>query len=465
MFFIEKLVRFAKAKTDNVDFSFSEFNKHRSKSDQKHVCHAPFKSMRFDQRGIVHTCCYNIEATLGRYPEMTVSEIWNSKEANKLRKKISEKDFSFGCRLCGNQLANGEYNTVKLKQYDNLPQAYNNYPVFLDFAIHNTCNLECVMCSGEFSSSIRKNRENLPEIALAYDSIFVDQLKEFIIHARDFVFAGGEPFLIDLYYKIWESINQLNPKANIHIVTNGTILNQRIKGLLSSGNYHITHSIDSFTKENYEFIRRNAKHEEVMKNMHYFKNYCTEKRTNFSINVCPVKQNRFEIPEIILFCNNLNTKLYLLNVVYPPSSSLISMSESECKDLINYYKNFNISEETEVEKHNYNQFYDLMQRVKGYYQKKIGNNSVVTTIGSVHFSVFTALLISKLKQHRYEAVNDIDINTIILRITELEKKFQGITIPGERISEIQEISGEKIFGIFKNLSDEELEQIIINNVI
>ena len=141
------------------------------------------------------------------------------------------------------------------------------------------------------------------------------------------------------------------------------------------------------------------------------------------------------------------------------------MSESECTDLINYYKNFNISEETEVEKHNYNQFYDLMQRVKGYYQKKIGNNSVVTTIGSVHFSVFTALLISKLKQHRYEAVNDIDINTIILRITELEKKFQGITIPGERISEIQEISGEKIFGIFKNLSDEELEQIIINNVI
>ncbi len=452
--------------SEKDDFSFSEFNQLRSKADRKHVCHAPFKAMRFDQRGVVHTCCYNIEATLGRYPEMTVAEIWNSAEANKLRKKISEKDFSFGCRLCGSQLKNGEYNTVKLKQYDNLPETQNGYPVFLDFALDNTCNLECSMCSGEFSSSIRKNREKLPEIRMAYDSNFVSQMREFIIHGRDFVFAGGEPFLIDLYYELWDSINALNPGANIHIVTNGTTLNQRIKKLLAAGNYHITHSIDSFTKENYELIRVNAKYEQVMENMHYFKNYCEEKKTSFSVNVCPIKQNRFEIPKIVSYCNKSNIKMYLLNVVYPPSPALISMNENECRKLLEHYKSFEFSKETETEKHNFNQFHDLVQRMQGYYEKKIsGKQAAVTTTDSVHFNSFAETLFIKLEQYRTEGGNDEDIDAIVLRVKLLEEKFKGVAIPKERIAEIREISGEKIFGIFKNLTDEELGQMITNNVI
>ncbi len=173
------------------------FNKRgRHFNEREVLCYAPFKSIRFEPKGIVRTCCYNIEVVLGRYPQMSLMQIWNSDTANKLREKIGNNDLSMGCRLCEQQLKNKEFNTVKLLQYDNLPDSFNNYPVMLDFSIHNTCNLECVMCHGEFSSSIRANREKLPPIPMMYDEKFVQQLEEFIPHAKQFVFAGGEPFMI-----------------------------------------------------------------------------------------------------------------------------------------------------------------------------------------------------------------------------------------------------------------------------
>jgi MoaA/NifB/PqqE/SkfB family radical SAM enzyme len=48
------------------------------------------------------------------------------------------------------------------------------YPSMLELELNNTCNLECVMCIGELSSSIRKNREKLPAIRSPYDEAFVE---------------------------------------------------------------------------------------------------------------------------------------------------------------------------------------------------------------------------------------------------------------------------------------------------
>lgn len=48
------------------------------------------------------------------------------------------------------------------------------------------------MCRGEFSSTIRKNREGLPPIDSPYDAAFFDQVEEFIPHLQSSRFSRRE---------------------------------------------------------------------------------------------------------------------------------------------------------------------------------------------------------------------------------------------------------------------------------
>lgn len=161
------------------------------------------------------------------------------------------KDYSLfkECNICKADLEIGAFDEVSAKHFDSLP-IHPSYPTMMEFLLTNTCNLECVMCKGEFSSLIRQNREKLPPIANVYDDAFISQLRPFIPHLREVRFSGsGEAFLIDANYKIWDMILEINPQCLIMVQTNGTVLNSRIKDLLIRGNFQIGVSLDSLKKE------------------------------------------------------------------------------------------------------------------------------------------------------------------------------------------------------------------------
>jgi MoaA/NifB/PqqE/SkfB family radical SAM enzyme len=195
----------------------------------------------------------------------------------------------------------GNYHGVRARYYDEfapntlgprlnyLKQSLGGavpYPRVMEFELSNTCNLECIMCNGYFSSSIRKNREHLPPIESPYNDKFVDELDEFIPHLTDAKFLGGEPFMIDIYLSIWERIRKLNPNIRIHITTNGTFLNNRIKDLLEGLKAGIILSIDSVNKETYPKIRVNGSYDKVMENLEYFRDYTKRKSTFLSMAAC-----------------------------------------------------------------------------------------------------------------------------------------------------------------------------------
>ena len=122
----------------------------------------------------------------------------------------------------------------------------------MEFEMSNQCNLECIMCNGYVSSSIRQNRDKLPPVHSPYDEKFVTQLRPFIPHLREAKFFGGEPFLIPLYFKMWDAMMEINPSINIFVITNGTVLTDKVKTLLSLGNFELAVSIDSIRKDRYE---------------------------------------------------------------------------------------------------------------------------------------------------------------------------------------------------------------------
>jgi organic radical activating enzyme len=200
------------------------------------------------------------------------------------------------------------------------------------------------MCNGSFSSSIRKNREKLPPIISPYNEKFVDELEEFIPHLTDAKFLGGEPFMIDIYLSIWERILKINPRIRMHITTNGTFLNNRIKNLLEGLNAGIILSIDSVEKETYKKIRVNGNFDKVMENLDYFLDYTKRKKTFISMAACPIATNWRELPQMLEFCLSKNIALYF-NVVFTPFDlSLRELGVKELEEVITFLENYSLPE-------------------------------------------------------------------------------------------------------------------------
>lgn len=345
-----------------------QYNKIRNFSQRKLVCYAPKTTMRFSLSGYVLACCYNRKYFLGKFPENNLHDIWFGKKIEKLQISIAGNDFSNGCHRCEEEIICGNYSLVGAKQYDYLSKykAENAYPVMLDFEISNTCNLECIMCNGENSSLIRKNVENLPPISNPYNDLFIEQIIEFIPHLKEARFVGGESFLMDINYKIWKKIVEINPKVEISVLTNGTILNEKIKEIINQGNFRISLSIDSFNKQTYESIRKNADLETVTNNLEYFKQHSIKNNYTFNINVCPIRQNWEEIPEIVEYCNLNNFNLIFHTVVFPPNTSLWNLSKEELGQIIKFYKKQNIFNKGKLSKANIATFNGLILQIENW---------------------------------------------------------------------------------------------------
>ncbi len=308
------------------------YNASRNCANKNIVCHAPLVNLNFEQTGEVRACCYNFKHVLGKWPDQSLREIWTGQKLADLRSFVAENNLGGGCIECGKMIEAGNYQGVRAKYYDEfathgladtiakIKRTFTGgfvYPKVMEFELSNECNLECIMCNGSFSSSIRKNREKLPPIISPYNDQFVDELEEFIPHLTDAKFLGGEPFMIDIYLKIWERILKINPKIRMHITTNGTFLNNRIKDLLEGLHAGIILSIDSVEKETYKKIRVNGNYEKVMENLVYFMDYTKRKKTFISMAACPMTNNWRELPQMLEFCLERDIALYF-NVVFTP---------------------------------------------------------------------------------------------------------------------------------------------------
>ena len=343
--------------------NIAEYNSTRSLlADKSLICHAPFTNINFEQTGKATACCYNRKHIMGTYPSSSVRDMWYGEQAQILRQYIRDNNLNGGCRMCKLQLESKNYGGFKAKLYDEYASGIEskaktllknltgkkNYPPMpkvMEFELENTCNLECIMCNGEFSSSIRKNREKLPPLVSPYDKKFVDQLCEFMPYLTDMKFLGGEPFMIDIYYDIWENVAKINPTIKIHITTNATILNTRTKRLLEDMRAGINISIDSVKRETYQAIRIGADYDKVMENINWLIDYTKRKGTYAGLTVCPMRINSYEMIDIFHFAHQQNLGIFFNTVWWPEEQSLRFMSREELDELIMFYEK-NLPEQT-----------------------------------------------------------------------------------------------------------------------
>lgn len=328
---INKLKKIFLTRNINIPQEFKDYNKQRPEKSRSTICQAPSINLYFSWEGKVIACCFNQTYILGHYPAQSIDEIWNGEKTKELRKSLENYDLSKGCSTCKNDLVNSDHKYSNALRFDSYEVGV--FPKMMEFQLGNTCNLACTMCNEYLSSTIRKNRANLPPLPMKYDAVFVEQLKPYIPHLKFTNFSGGEPFLIDIYYDIWDLIVAVNPVCTIKIITNATVLNNRVKNLLQIGNFDITISLDSLIPEKYEAIRIGANFNRVMENITYFSEYCNNK-SRLNINFCPMVDNWVEIPNFLDFCNKINASIYFSIVYNPYNQSIQCLSLQELNEII-----------------------------------------------------------------------------------------------------------------------------------
>ena len=369
-----------------------EYNSTRPKHVTHRICQAPFLNMFLTPDGKVNPCCGNRTYLMGKYPEESLHDIWFGEKAQKFRNYLLNYDLSHGCDSCRQNIEMKNYGIVMAKSYDHItkPSIFNilkkhynllhygkfydevsiknAYPKRIDFNLANTCNLECIMCDGWSSSSILKKRYSLNDFPNPYHQEFVEEMKEFLPHLKTGFFIGGEPFLINVFFELWEALIKVNPSCTCVIQTNGTILNNRIKKILKKGKFCFNISIDSIQKNTFEVIRKNANFEKTMDNLNYFIKYAKRKRTFTNLTVCPIQQNSIEVPALVQFANERKIIIYFNTVYSPSTSSFLGLNNEKIDQLIDYYSSFNFSGRRYKQKVNKSSFNILISQLKNIYK-------------------------------------------------------------------------------------------------
>ena len=442
-----------------------KFNKTRPIIARKYLCNAPFRNLYFNTDGQVSVCCYNMKYMVGNINKNSITEIWNGKKIKELRKHIANNDLSLGCDACKSELLLSNFESLHIKFYDE-QFTIKDYPTSLMFQIDNTCNLECTMCTGDFSSNIFKNREQRTQFENPYNKKFFDELNTYIPHIKECMFSGGEPFLINSYFDIWNKIIETNPSCYISVQTNGTILNDKVKNILEKGKFFIGISLDSLNPELYKKIRVNANLETTLNNIEYFKNYSQTNNRNIRLSTCVMNQNRFEIPIITEFCSKNNLSVEYNTIRFPAKDAVWILNSYELKELIDKYSLLDLPIKTLVQKKNKIKYYDLIKKLKSWYEISIKwEKYIPKPVDESEIKLLQNGIINKLENASLTFNSeDLNINSLILLLNNIFENMPNNDLKYKTLKMINSFSGNKILANIYRENDESLKELINNMV-
>ena len=366
------IIRLPETESSSLSFStMKAYNRQRLYGFRPKLCYAPYSSMFFSRAGYMSPCYATYGKNSDKWPETSVRDAWFSGELQNIREAMDEGNLNHACGFCQPQFEQHNFGSLLPNKYEHYGISKGKYPKIMEFELSNRCNLQCVMCDGNLSSSIRKHRDKQPPLPEVYDNRFLEELREFIPHLQMAEFTGGDPFLIPIYYEIWEMIKKANPGCRILITTNGNTWSERIESMLNTHkNLHFNISIDSLRKDVYETIRVGADFDDVMKNSKRFIDYCHRHKTTCNILVCPMSINLNDLPELVSFGNEHGCGVFFHTVVKPQKLSLKYQSADFLHQAIEKLKTFTPPRSTDQEKQNAGNYHSMLSQLESWHQQK-----------------------------------------------------------------------------------------------
>jgi MoaA/NifB/PqqE/SkfB family radical SAM enzyme len=318
----------------------SQLDRYHATRDVSHqpfhaACYAPFVGLSFDNNGVVSVCSFTRTTPLGRVGERPLEEMWRGSVAERLRSALVADDLDVACTLCAEEIDGGNFHSVVARGFDQFDAEPDHpWPRRMEFALSNACDLQCVMCSGEFSSSIRAHREGLPPVPVRYGDAFVEELRPFLPHLQQARFLGGEPFIATINHRIWELLAQLGATPDCNVTTNGMHWNRRIEGHLERLPFSVGVSIDGVTRETVESVRVGASYDRIMANLDRFLEYGRRSGSPVSLTFCLMVQNWHEFGDYLCFAEERGCRVYVNTVRHPPTNSLFRLPLEQLRPVV-----------------------------------------------------------------------------------------------------------------------------------
>ena len=101
------------------------------------------------------------------------------------------------------------------------------------------------------------------------------------------------------------------------LTTNGTVWNERVEQVLDGLDLHISVSMDGITRPTFEAIRVGADFDAVMANLDRFARYTAKRGTELAITWSLVRQNWFELGDMMRFAEERGIRVKVQTVIEP----------------------------------------------------------------------------------------------------------------------------------------------------
>ncbi len=165
-------------------------------------------------------------------------------------------------------------------------------PRILTVTLTSVCNLNCIMC--EVWKQWKQPWELPAKTA--------KELVEYFPYLEYLTWSGGEVFLYRYFRELFEEASQY-PNLRQEIVTNGLLIDRDWAEKLVQSNLTLIYSIDAFSEENYERIRRGAKFQDLIRSLNILNEYRGECNSGLLLvlNFVVMKSNLHEIEKVIDF--------------------------------------------------------------------------------------------------------------------------------------------------------------------
>lgn len=201
-----------------------------SNKEKSNFCIYPFIGVSSKPNGDITPCCKN-STVLGNIKETSLEDIWNSTEFQNLRDQFIKNQRPKSCFQCwqiedyGEKSLRQTANRIRKDYLKTLPNQTMPFDIsFIELKLSNLCNFKCRTCSPEYSTTWFKDTELVKDIYLEngrdlenvkqnnFDqSHFLEDFEKIVPYVRTVDFAGGEPLMDPVHYKI---LDILLPYAN-----------------------------------------------------------------------------------------------------------------------------------------------------------------------------------------------------------------------------------------------------------
>lgn len=312
-------------------------------------CMLPWTHIHVSTNGDIFPCCYSTwpanstqpNEPLGKLKESSIENIWNSNRMRQLRVDMLNGNKNKYCTKCyeqekagfksHRQVANDSFRNKKefVKTTNKTGKVDDLNILFLDIRLSNLCNLRCRTCGPSSSTAwyqdLHKNDPRAQKVLKPTESDEETwrQIEPLLCNIEKIYFAGGEPLLIGLHYKILEKLIELK-KTNVTLIYNTNLmqLSRGVKNVLHLWPYFkkivVGASLDG-SRARGEYIRKGLKWDTAVSNGIILKNRC--ENLSFHINFTLSIFNILHLPKFhkeVVELDLINVDELKINILQGP---------------------------------------------------------------------------------------------------------------------------------------------------